>query len=106
MMAMSFDGTQRKSKAAAGECPAPGASARQLTALPVILFSAAQQIPHDNDHHDQQHGKDGAAADAVHSRTSYSNETPSGSFSCSHVWAAALLTKTLRCSGSPTSLLC
>jgi hypothetical protein len=36
------------------------------------------------------------ATDAVHSRTSYSNTTPSGSFSCSHVSAASSLAKTLR----------
>jgi hypothetical protein len=44
-----------------------------------------QQIPQDRQDHDQQHGKDGAPPDASHSKTSYSNATPSGSFSSNHV---------------------
>src|SRR5437016_476842 len=42
---------------------------------------------------------------AVHSRTSYSKATPSGSFSSNHFSAASTSAKTLMCSGSPTCLL-
>jgi hypothetical protein len=44
-------------------------------------------------------------APGIHSRTSYSNATPSGSFSSNHVSAASTFANTLRCSGSPTCLL-
>jgi hypothetical protein len=40
--------------------------------------SSRQQIPQNRQGHDQQHGKDGSAPDAVHSKTSYSNATPFG----------------------------
>src|SRR6266851_4443197 len=40
-----------------------------------------------------------------HSKTSYSNASPSGSFSSSHVSAASTFANTLRCSASPTCLL-
>jgi hypothetical protein len=43
----------------------------------------------------QQHAHDGAAADGVHPRTSYSNSTPSGSFSSNHLSAASRLANTL-----------
>ena len=39
---------------------------------------------------------DTRSTDAVHSRTSYSNATPSGSFSFNHALAASLLAKTFR----------
>ena len=41
----------------------------------------------------------------IHSRTSYSNATPSGSFSSNHVSAASAFANTLRWSTSPTCLL-
>src|SRR5262249_48366659 len=47
----------------------------------------------------------GAAPDAVHSRTSYSKATPSGSFSSNHFSAASTLANTLMWSASPTCLL-
>ena len=46
-----------------------------------------------------------AAGDAVHSRTSYSNATPSGSFSSNHFYAASTFANTLTWSASPTCLL-
>ncbi len=39
---------------------------------------------------------DRAAADPVHSRTAYSNATPSGSFSSTYVSAASAFANTLR----------
>src|SRR5712664_1244636 len=41
-------------------------------------------------------GEDRSPADTVHSKTSYSNATPSGSFSFSHVSAASAFANTLR----------
>jgi hypothetical protein len=61
-------------------------SGRQGATLPVNLHEDERQKrvwPYD------------AAADAVHSRTSYSNATPSGSFSCSDVSAASSLGRIL-----------
>ena len=46
--------------------------------------------------HDQQHCKDGSAPNAIHSRTSYSKATPSGSFSSNQVSAASTFANTLR----------
>jgi hypothetical protein len=48
-----------------------------------------QQLPDDCKLQDYQHGVGGPAADPVHSRTSYSNATPSGSFSSNHFSAAS-----------------
>ena len=44
-----------------------------------------------------------AARDLRHSISSYSNATPSGSFSLNHSSAAASFANTFRCLGSPTS---
>jgi hypothetical protein len=44
-------------------------------------------------------------AAGLHSRTSYSNAAPSGSFSSNHVSAASGFAKTYRWSGSPACLL-
>lgn len=49
--------------------------------------------------------KDGALSDAVHSRISYSNATPSGSFSSNHFSAAFAFANTLMSSLSPIWLL-
>jgi hypothetical protein len=52
--------------------------------------------PNRHNRGDQKHRKDCALADAVHSRTSYANATPSRSFCSSHVSAASSLAKTFR----------
>lgn len=66
--------------------------------------STLQRPHHVPDYHhcrDDKHGVSGRAADAVHSRTSYSKATPSESFSSNHFAAAPAFAKTLRWSGSP-----
>ena len=50
-------------------------------------------------------GVNGPSADAVHSRTSYSKATPSGSFCSNHVSAASALSKTFNWSLSPDLLV-
>jgi hypothetical protein len=64
-----------------------------------------RQVPQDRQDHDQQHGKDGSAPDPVHSMTSYSKATPSGSLSSNHSSAARAVANTLTWSISPTSFL-
>jgi hypothetical protein len=54
------------------------------------------------DHRERRDAHHDAAADPVHSITSYSNATPSGSFSSSHVSAASTFANTLMWSTSPT----
>jgi hypothetical protein len=49
-------------------------------------------------------GRNPRLANVAHSRTSYSNATPSGSFSSNHFSAASWFANTLMCSLSPTCL--
>jgi hypothetical protein len=57
---------------------------RERHRMPILRWQI--KTPQDRQGHDQQHGKDSSASDAIHSRTSYSKATPSGSFSSNHVF--------------------
>ena len=62
---------------------------------PRIGAALSQDLPDNRHRQDDKHGVGGPAAHPVHSRTSYSNATPSGSFSSNHVSAAAAFANTL-----------
>jgi hypothetical protein len=59
------------------------------------LRLATEQIPNYRQRSDQQHREDNSRADLAHSRTSYSNATPSRSFSSHHFSAASGFANTL-----------
>jgi hypothetical protein len=56
----------------------PLASASDTPCRSSVDKLSRQQIPQDRQGHDQQHGKDSSAPDAIHSRTSYSKATLRG----------------------------
>ena len=57
-----------------------------------------QHLPYDRQHQNNEHRVSGPPADAVHSRSSYSKATPSGSFCSNQVSAASGLANTFKCS--------
>ena len=57
-----------------------------------------QHLPDDRQHQNNEHRVSGPPADAVHSRSSYSKATPSGSFCSNQVSAASGLANTFKCS--------
>ncbi|KRQ94351.1 hypothetical protein CQ10_34135 [Bradyrhizobium valentinum] len=63
---------------------------RLLTAARKAGSLSGQRALYQRQCDDQGHANNGASADAVHTRTSYSNATPSGSFSSNQVSAASV----------------